>query len=451
MFFFLAVAGYGAAVGTGAAMAWDGAWYLWRTVADGRPFVAHGRWANWPALAVVLQTSRSGALGPWGLARVDGALLALVPLGSLAVCWRVWRERWEPLRVWAALGVLLVPLPGQWALMSEATLVAQLCWPLLALAGAGRKSGPTTCGLLACAGLMWNFHPSSAVGFAVTAGALAWLRRRALAMSFGGLALARVAWAVWEATPYERGEVSAARVWAQWQTAVWGLPLVMLTGTGLLAVTVSRQLQGRLGGTRARAWLTGIGVVTGVAGAGWAADATRWGGLLEFRRWVLPAELPLLALAGWHGRRLARGPAADGEALVTARLAARWAAGIFALTLAVQSGAWAGLLARWLERIRQPLTPDATATGGRGFLAADELPFLPGTALAHWSACPLGLWLENGRPRRVFVLRRGDVRENGAAVQVTPWDALTLPAPPGTRSPCAAGARAASGQPSVRP
>lgn len=440
----LAALGYGLAAWVGAALAWDGSWSLFRTLRDGQPFVAHGRWADAPFLWLVLRISQAcPTLEPLALARLYGFLLVAIPLGSLAVCWRTLRgRRWEPLRVWPALGILLAPLPGQWCVMSEATLAAQLGWPLLALAAVGgetswRDQRAAVVGLTILAAWTWGLHPGAAVPYAL-AGAAAWARHgprrpwRGVAAGFGLLALARVVWTVVEATPYEREEVSLGRVLGQWRLAVWGWPLVMLVGVGGLAAVAFWQARGKATGfTVRRAAAAVFGLGTTLAGVVWASDPVRWGGALDYRRFVLPTQAPLYALAAWHWRR----PLAtdEGENQETPSSAGHfilvWTAGACAATLAVQAFVWRGLVCRFDDALAARAT---AVTDGRVFVTRAQLPFLHGTALDHWSATPLSLLLRSHgqvgeAAGAVWVMRPEEILNGGGAVQVTPWDVLALP------------------------
>lgn len=420
--FLLALLGYGAAAGGGAGLAWDGSWSLWRTLADGgRPFIAHGRWADgWPLWIVGKTAAVWPGVTPRALAVLYGGLLVAIPLGALGVCLGVLRGRWEGLRVWPVLGIVLAPLPGQWCVMSEATLVVQVGWALWALLATGVAGPAVNVGVALLAGEMFGLHPTAAVGFALAV-ALCWRTgRRRAAGGFAGLAVLRVAVSWVEATPYERAEVSAAKVFLQAQAALVGLPLALWAGMFALGAVVVARARGRLSDHLARAAVWTFGGATVLTGVAWAGEAWRWGGALDYRRFVWPAELPLLVMAGWHWRRLARGESTG--SLTASRMVLPWAAGICAVTLVTQALVWRGLLGRFEAEL--------TRAGNGRFVTRAELPFLHGTALDHWTACPLSLLLGNNLPgTAVFVRDRRDVLRDGAAVQVTPWDVLTLPPP----------------------
>ena len=434
----LAAAGYAAAAFNLAALSWDGSWYLFRSLQDRAPFIPHGRYATYPILWVLVRAARICS-DPRALGVGYGFMLALFPLVALGVSWAYLRgEQRAPLRIWPTLGILLAPLPGQLCLLSEATLAAQLLWPVLAILTAGPPGLAGSFWLAGLSAALWFLHPTAAVVFGLAAACCAgqawgsqppgsrrgdWRR----AAAFAALAVGKVLVTFFSVTEYERIQMSGGEVLAQLAASLAGWPLVLLLLTYLLGALVRLEaaaVHPRLG--RGAAWA--VCVLMMGAGLLWVRDPVRWQGLLDYRRFVLPAVLPLIVLAARHRRILARAPAATDARTPASASAnilppmptARWtltvAAAVFALVLSAQSLVWRNLI----ERFADSLAQHADSRGR--FVAADELPFTHGTVLRHWTAAPLSILLQGRRPATVFVLRREDVQAGG--VRVNPWEQI---------------------------
>ena len=85
---------------------------------------------------VVADTIGAGAAERFNVV-LHGLLCAIPPLFSLAVCLRMLRGVFAPLRFWIVLGILLAPLPGQIVFVSENNSVLQLAWVCLAFVWCG--------------------------------------------------------------------------------------------------------------------------------------------------------------------------------------------------------------------------------------------------------------------------------------------------------------------------
>src|SRR2546423_15486135 len=111
----------------GAALSWDGSYYLYKPLDTQSPFVLHSRPINvalqWPVLVASHITSDIRVLNA-----VFGLMHASVPLIALAASWWIVRNRAPGLFVWAALGICLGTLPGVFQLTSDAIDVVQLFW-----------------------------------------------------------------------------------------------------------------------------------------------------------------------------------------------------------------------------------------------------------------------------------------------------------------------------------
>jgi hypothetical protein len=424
----LAAFGYAVAAWELAALSWDGSWYLFRSLQDRVPFIPHWRYGTYPVLWLLVQAAKMGP-GPRMLGAGYGLLLALYPLGSLALSWHFLRgEKYAPLRIWPALGILLTPLPGQLCLISEGMLAAQLMWPVLAILATGPRGFAGRAWLVCLAACLCFLHPTAALIFALAAvvsGWQAWTRTEAKTEAwiwagvFGALTIGELVLTNLTLSDYERGQMTRAQIVEQLRMSVLGFPLLLLVlvyllgGIVLLAQTgaVRRWLTPRAG-----RWLAGLLCAALLwGGLRWAANPAKWRGLLDYRRFVLPAALPLVAMGYWHYRRLTRTQTAPEHRAAALPLA--WVAAVFCAVLILQSMMWGNLIARFGRALgRRPAQ--------ERFVTPDELAFTQGTNLGHWTACPLSILLQGRHPRTVFVLRAQDI--DAQSIRVDPWDRMAL-------------------------
>ena len=427
----LAGCGYMVASSKLAAVSWDGSWYLFRSLQDRAPFIPHGRYGTYPLLWIIVQASRV-IEDPKTLGVCYGLLLSIFPLGSLALCWHYLRDEDRiPLRVWPALGILLTPLPGQFCLMSEATPAAQLLWPILAILSAGLPGTGSSLWLALLSIDLFFLHPTAALIFVLAAFVCGWQALRGTghckrewtiwAGVFSALAIGKLLLTICSATVYERSQLSGKQMMEQLNASILGAPLVLLVMIYLLGSLILAEtgIPLRL---RPPAKIFGILcllvclVITGV-GVGWAMVPVNWQGSLDYRRFVLPALVPILALAFWHWHNL---PSISKSTPPPAR---SWMlsgiAAVFATVMVTQSVSWGSLI----ERFTQELSSTRTV-GARPFVTAEEIPFTRQTILRHWTACPLSLLLQGRQPRKMYVLHREDINAQG--VRVNPWERISL-------------------------
>lgn len=120
------------AVISDAALSWDGAFYLFRTLDTGVPFIPHDRLIDapihWPVLwADALTDSLPVLRATFGVVHV------VTPFVALACCWWVVRTDAPALIVWPLLGIGMATLPGQLNFISEGIKAYRSCgrcsWP----------------------------------------------------------------------------------------------------------------------------------------------------------------------------------------------------------------------------------------------------------------------------------------------------------------------------------
>src|SRR3954469_13358756 len=154
-----------------AALSWDGAIYLFEMLDNQRPYVPQQRLINWPLdWPVVLLSHVTGDL-PF-LAVVFGLVYVAFQLALLGAAWWVVRDENRTLFVWAAFGLGLGMLPGQFYFVAEGNLAVQLAWPLILaiLVGLQRRHIPLIVVLTIA---LFFSHPLAIIIFAFAA-ALAW-------------------------------------------------------------------------------------------------------------------------------------------------------------------------------------------------------------------------------------------------------------------------------------
>ena len=395
---------FAVAAGCLAALAWDGSGYLFNALQDGRPLISHHRYSNLPVLWAVVLASHV-VDGPLLLAVLYGLLLALVPVGSLALCFAFLRdERLKALRVWPVLGILVAALPGQICVMSEATLLVQAFWPVLAILAAG----------LPAVGLAWLavlipylffLHPLAAPLFglaAVLAVAVGWIRNDgwrgvSVGVVFAVAAVVRVWFAVVTATPYERGEFAWEPNMNAMAGSLHGWPSVMLAMMFVMAWAALAGSFGWLDARRAGWWFRWAAVGLAASGCLWAVAPDLWAGALGYRRFALLLSLPLFAAGGLHWWGLNR------RDVRPRSVPLGWPAVAFSLVLVAQSIAWRGEVTRFVGDLRDVSKPLASKA---------DVPWIERRPLDHWGASFVALFVQGREPETLFSLE-GEPVEDG--------------------------------------
>jgi hypothetical protein len=131
LYFGLTIVALGFTAVCGGAVSWDGSYVLFKVLDLQSPYVlAHTRLINIPFLWMVLFincfTSDSSVLQI-----VYGLVYAVIPFVALAISWWVVRGYAQALFIWAALGVGLGTLPGQFCLVCEEISAISLFWPII--------------------------------------------------------------------------------------------------------------------------------------------------------------------------------------------------------------------------------------------------------------------------------------------------------------------------------
>jgi hypothetical protein len=418
------------AAALGAALAWDGSYYLYRAMDAHAPFVPTGRLLNVllqaPMLIVSLVTGDLAILRP-----IFGLTAAAIPLASLGASWLIVRKRAPALFIWPALGITLGTLPGQLQLTAEEIQVVQLIWPVLLGLVLGVPRQHTRLMTL-FAGAVFLAHPASGVLLAIGAAVavLAWRRygdaghhlpRWALTLAI--LALIRIVLALPDVPTFLEPLLALRSTYYQ---SVDGYPLLAVLATWLAAVLIYlTPLASRTAERDVRTVLFSTTVAALLAAGGLllvrALNPEAWMSGVGFREWAAVASLPFFLLAIVEAFRLNR--ASDDGPKLTSPLGgyaryrlqlAQVAAGLFCVVLSTQSFTWWGLTQRLSETL-----PD----GELPCISRASLHWTDRTALNHWSISPLALVLQSQVPNRLVLEgdRCTDARLSGT-VAVTDWD-----------------------------
>ncbi len=408
------VRGYLALVGIGvlvagladAALVWDGASLLFDVLDQQAPATPHYRFVHLPFDVVVLLASAlTSDLSL--LRRVFGLAYAAVPLIALATSWWVVRARSMLLFTWAALGIGLGTLPGQFQFTSEAIMATQLVWPIF-LATLTRSEARFL-PLLAGLSLAILFaHPFAIVLFAFAAG-MAWLtgernpversNRRRVALTYVALAVAAGLKSWLLRSDYESDALSLDFVRYALSSSFTGLPLIAIAcawiaGALLLSAPI---LQARSHPGQPWAAIARAGALVCVGGAGlalfiWGSDSSLWLGSIGFKTPVLLSVAPFVLLATVEGIFHKPDAAGMDTEWQYRRPVLNTVATVFALTLIIQSVSWRDVT----QRLEFAMS---SSTWGCQSMAA--LPWLANTPVNYWSVQAYSLLLQSRAPAQV--------------------------------------------------
>jgi len=419
---------------SGAALSWDGAYYLYQVLNTQTFFTPNARYVNIPLQAPTLLASHLTS-NLSALSLVFGLSYAALPLATLLIAWWFVRAEAPSLFAWAALGTGLALLPGQFALINEGQQVVFVFWPI-ALAPLVRLRPPQWVALAALSAAGFVTHPLAAPLFAATAvvAIVVGLRRRDLrrqdwtmAGAFSLLAIGASLRFTQQHSAYETDQLSLDTLQTAFRTALAGFPLLALCCVAVASLclfvapvlaTWGRSDGGATAATRALELLC-------IAGAGlllllWAANPREWMGESAYRTWAVFVSLPLMS-------------AAVAEALLLARRTDRlrtddWphrrslalTVGLIFLTVAGVQGA---VYAHQIAQLRNVLQRASYAC-----LSASSLPWLEESPLDHWSLTSHAFLLQSRAPQTLIISAGSTCTEErfDQGVPVVVWDAPTM-------------------------
>jgi len=397
----------------GAGLSWDSSGLLFETLDKQVPLIPNGRLIDLPLqLPVLLVSHVTDNLAV--LQTVFGLSYAAVPLIALAAAWWIVRDTTQPLFLWAALGIGLITLPGQFNLTEEANIALQLFWPVLLalLTGMRRVHAPLVLALVAA---IFFSHPYAIGLFAVASVvALAIGLRRAdesrrmrwWALGFAALAAVALVRFLW--SPYDTQQVSqGGLLWSLTMSAA-GLPLVALVGALLAAAALYAAPFARLRGKQQLAQTLRAIEVVGIAVAAvslvlWARDPHLW-------RWANKFDYPaLFASSCVMGLAVVEGLAHTRDTLRGVDIAVKldWPhrartiqaiALVFSIVLCVQGSAWFGLTSRLRETINQ---------SAWSCVSMAPLDWLQQTPLNQFATSDESILLQGRTPQKVVLSGNG--------------------------------------------
>ena len=403
----------------GAGLSWDGSYMLFKLLDEQKPFVVHNRWfVALLQLPTILVSQFTGNL--LVLQTIFGLSYALVPFVSLLLCWWMVRSVQPGLFVWAALGIGLLTLPGQFFLVSDGIMTLQLGWPIfLAILTGLNRAKTIVIGVLAVAAFL--DHPIAALLFIFAIG-LSFIRswrvpaeRKEMylvALGFGlltGLAILKL---LLLGTNYEEEQLTVGELQREFAAGVGGYPLFALILGWLVGGLVL------VSAWSGRRWLrVGIGlglIIATVLLAIWANDPHLWSGTPDFRIWASFLAVPLIGLAALDslGRPTAR-PDWTPRFYFIGLIG-----GLFLVVLTLQSLAWANLTNDLRQAIAQNPAVCVT-TASINDLRAE-------TPLGHWSISAYSLLFNDNTPQKIVLseARCGD-KQIDQSVKLVDWESST--------------------------
>ena len=384
--------------------------------------VPHRRWVDWLLFQPVLW-ARPWVSGPAPLAVIHGLMCSVLPLFSLTCCLLMLRGRFERLRFWAMLGILLVPLPGQIMLMGETSPTLQLGWVCLAFVWRGcplRWAGV----VVFAATVMWGLHPVAAPLFfcaGVTSFALSYtMKDRSTrwrfwtwAALFALASIGKLLETLLLASAYERANMHGAAWTAELQSGLLMTPFVFLVPVGIEVLRSFFADSRNESGTPSFRLSRILWSAAFVIGIGYSVYPGGWTGGLCYRKFGILFTMPLMFLAGVAAWRHWRSPIADAPSAMSGRSLL-----LPALLFAVMMG---GMSLSW-KYLCQSLMEHLAAHKGQ-VLTQDELPYIEyNSALNHWSSTSLSLFLQGWSPQKVHVWN-GPLQFTNHSLHICPEDA----------------------------
>ncbi len=407
LYFALMIAAFVLAAISGAALAWDGSYHFVKALDTRQTFIPHSRLITYPMHTLTIFVSQY--VENFSILRaVFGLAYAVVPLGSLALCWWIVRRKAPSLFVWSALGIGLGTLPGQFALMVEATLAVQLFWPvvMIILTRIETQHVPL---LFLLSIIMIFTHPFSipllatGVLLMIIVGFFDRQARRKmwlLALVFIVLAALAAFRLSQTALSYESERLSLDYIIFSFRNSIRGYSIAALIIAWIVALLIAaRPMMFRL-----RQWVLARAYVSwefiGLATAGvlfvvWSINPQRGSAVIDYRHWVLAGSLPFFALATLESLRRRRQTARRVRAEWNHRSQIVLGVGVVCLlTLALQSVGWVQIT----QRLQQTMAQSPTAC-----ISASSIEWLDRTPLNHFSLPSYSLALQGRTPEKIVL------------------------------------------------
>jgi hypothetical protein len=427
LYFGLISAALGFAAASGAAMSWDGSYILFKILDLQSAIPVHNRFVNVPLHWIILFTARfTTDLNI--LQMVFGLVYAAVPLMALVLSWWVVRGHAETLFIWAALGIGLGTLPGQFCFICESILAIFLFWPVILaiLVRMPKRHVPIILALLIA---MFFTHFVSIALFFVGAsvafiiglcsrGDRHWMWM--WASGLGVMAAFKFLLFVIFPSAYEMSQLSKDVMKSNFDLSVSGLPLMSVICTWLAAsIIFISPLLSRFSKDKFSQIIHSIGLISLAIAGGllvvWARDPYLWRHAIAFRSWALFSSLPFMMLAVLEGILLSKKFLSNRKSELNYRLKTLRIIGtIFLLVLSVQSTSWFNLTTILRETIVQSVDR---------CISISSIGWLTNTPLNNWTTPSHSILLQGKAPQKLVLNGDGCTEASfSEAVRISPYD-----------------------------
>jgi hypothetical protein len=427
LYFGLTIVALGFAGISGAPLSWDGSYILFKILDLQSSIPAHDRFINIPLHWVVLFVSHfTNDLSI--LQMVFGLVYAAIPLMVLVMSWWVVRGHAETLFIWAALGIGLGTLPGQFCFICEAILAVLLFWPvILAILVRMHKNHVPIVLMLVIATFFAHFVSIMlfilGAGLAFAIGLRSRDDRRWMWMwAFGFGAMAALKSLIFLVSPsaYEMSQLSTDVMKFHFDIAVAGLPLMSVICTWFAASMIFiSQLLSRYPKHNFSPIIHSIGLISLTIAGGllviWARDPYLWRYAIAFRSWALFISFPFIMLAALEALIRSDQFSINEKNEWNYRLKTLRIIGVvFLLVLSIQSTAWFNLTSILRETIVQSVD---------SCISISSIGWLTHTPLNNWTTPSHAILLQGKAPQKLVLNGDGCTEASfSEAIRIAPWD-----------------------------
>ncbi len=390
LFFAMIILAFGITSFVNAPLSFDGSFYLFR-VLDNHDFIDDLDRVIHIPLQVPVLAATYVTHDLHFLSLAFSAAYCSIPLLGLALSWIICRQR-PSLFIWPAISICLAELPGRFFFINEQVMLATLFWPTLLMVLLG---APTVVMMLVAAITIVAAasQPVAAATLAeillvalVSAIIRPQVREQSLwyALFLGLLLLERIVIPIqdWERKSFTLNVVSYS-----FYNAVWGWPLIATAFTmlaGLMCLFTPRRYP--------RIYLMVPLVLVGIALTVWALNPTSWDRCIDFRYWITPITLVLMAGAAVEELWLRR--SSEVQLQEIRRYAIPLVGAIFLLVLSMQSVEWQMMN----HRLRGELV-----NSERGCIPSGSLFWLHDTPLSHWGGTFNAIEVQGQKPATLLL------------------------------------------------
>jgi len=404
---------------SGTTMAYDGSYYVIKSLDAGAPMVPNRRYIHDPLQRpLMLMSQITDNVGV--LQTTFGLAYVAIPFFALAASWWVVRKRNPGLFVWAAFGIGIGTLPGQIGWISEAASIWQLFWPvvLMLLLGVRKRDIPLMaflCLVIFIANPQASLIFGSGMVLVFLSGWRFSARRRVdwtWAAVFAALCTITVIRFAIEVNPYETEQLGFSLLLERFASAFANWPLVALIAAMLAGLFLI--LSGRVPGKRVPRVVVWLLIVCGLTTLIRAFVPAFWADSLNYRFFLPIAVFPFMALA-LLDLVVARQP----SEFHASRLGVIQGIGlIFAVSLIIQSVEWMVMTQSLRDTMNRSQSVCLSAD-------SDDLHWISYTIFNHWSITPYSILIQGRTPTKIIMPGRDcslpDAMDT-SGFRMTSWD-----------------------------